>query len=69
MVMLHNFREENYQSTGNLSVNIQRTPKLSIYQTKLIEVSNILELLNNTIVPAVLNLQDSKLRPAVQTYP
>ena len=54
-----NFREEIYQSTGDLSVNDHFTPTLYISQTKILEVSNILERLNDTNVPAVLKLQAS----------
>ena len=64
-----NFREENYRSTGNLSVNKYWTPTLSLAQTKLLEVRNVLELLNDTNVPAVMKLQASEVWSAVQKYP
>ena len=56
-VMMPNFREENYQSIGYFSVNNHWTPTLSIAENKLLELKNIVECLNDTNVPAVLNIQ------------
>ena len=53
---LTNFREENYCSTEDFSVNDHWTPTLSINKTKLHGVRNILGRFNKTNVPTFLKL-------------
>ena len=57
-VILPNFREEKYQSTGNVSINSHRNATLSIYQTKVIVMMDIVEFLNDKKSPDTLKLPD-----------
>ena len=56
-VIVPNFLEEYYQSTGDLSVNIHYSSTFSIDQIKF--VRNILEFQNDTKVPYFLKIKDS----------
>ena len=63
-----NFTRGKYWSTGDLFVNNNWTPTISIAQTK-IPRKNILKFINDTKVPSVLKLQDSDVGSEVQKYP
>ena len=56
-VILPDFVERKYLSTGDFSVNNRCTPLLSISQTEFIFMRNILECQNNPEGPSVLKLQ------------
>ena len=66
-VIVPNFLEEYYQSTGDLSVNIHYSSTFSIDQIKF--VRNILEFQNDKKAPSFLKLQGSNLGSEVQNPP
>ena len=69
VVKLANFREENYKSTEDFSITHHWTTNLSIAQTKLHEIRNILVRLNETNIPVVMNVQALEVGLEVQEYP
>ena len=69
VVKLANFREENYKSTEDFSITNHWTTNLSIAQTKLHEIRNILVRLNETNIPVVRNVQALEVGLEVQEYP
>ena len=68
-LILPHFGGVNYRSTGDFSVNNHWSPTLPISQTKVIFVRNILELLNNTSVTAVLKIWALEVGSLVPKYP
>ena len=68
-LILSNFVEEKYWSTGDFSVNYRYTPTLSIAQIEFIFVMNILGCLNDTKEPYFMKLQDSGVGLEVPKYP
>ena len=65
-VILPNFIGEKHRSMVYFSVNIHWTPTLSLSQTKVIFVGNVLEFQNDTKIPATLKLQNSDNGSAVK---
>ena len=60
-LILPNLRKGKYRLIGNLSVNNYCKPTLSISQSKVIVVRNILEHRNNTNAPVVMKLHASEV--------
>ena len=69
LLNLNNFRERKYRSTDDLPINNHYTPTLTIAQTKIHDMRNMLGRWNDTNLPSVMKLQVSEVGLVVQNNP